>query len=143
MTVNKVILVARLGADPELKFLPSGIAVCSLRAATNRKWTDKEGKACEKTEWHRINVWGKQGEACGQHLRVGSMIFVDGEIESRTYTDKNGAERISFEIKARDVRFLGGKNDGQSRSQSPTEAMGYGSDSGYAEPGSEVNDLPF
>lgn len=144
--LNRVMLIGRLGADPEVKFLPSGAAVCNLRLATGKKWKDKDGNMQARTEWHRIVVWGAQAETCGSYLRKGSQVFIEGEIETREYTDKGqGERRYVTEVKARDVRFLGSRGDTQGQAPSSQPVFkGSNDDMGYGEPGaSDGEDLPF
>lgn len=109
--VNRIILVGRLGADPELSFLPAGTAVCKLSIATSRKRKDQSGQVQEETQWHRITVFGKSAEACGEYLSKGKQAYVEGRIEYNSWNDKDGNKRNSTEIIANDVQFLSGKND--------------------------------
>jgi single-strand DNA-binding protein len=108
MSVNKVILIGNLGKDPEVRFTPSGRAVARFSIATSDVWNDANGNRQERTEWHNIVVWGKQGETCGQYLAKGRQVFVEGSIRNRSYDDKNGNKRYITEIVAQNVRFLGG-----------------------------------
>ena len=108
MSVNKVILVGNLGKDPEVRFTGSGKAVCKFPLATSEVWNDAEGRKQERTEWHNIVVWGKQGENCGQYLSKGRQVYVEGAIRSHSYDDKDGNKRYMTEIIAQQVRFLGG-----------------------------------
>jgi single-strand DNA-binding protein len=108
MAVNKVILVGNLGKDPEVRFTGSGKAVCKFPLATSEVWNDAEGRRQERTEWHNIVVWGKQGENCGQYLAKGRQVYVEGSIRSHSYDDKDGNKRYMTEIIAQQVRFLGG-----------------------------------
>lgn len=116
-SVNKVILVGNLGADPELRYTPTSQPVCSLRVATTERFQSKTKGQQEKTEWHRVSVWGKQGEACAQHLSKGRQVYVEGRLETRSY-EKDGQKHYSTEINATSVVFLGGGEspaNGQSR----------------------------
>ncbi len=106
--VNKVILVGNLGADPDMRYTPSGQGVCELRVATSESWNDKNGQRQERTEWHRIVVWGKRAEVCSKYLSKGRQVYVEGRIQTRTYDDKDGNKRYITEIIAADVQFLGG-----------------------------------
>jgi single-strand DNA-binding protein len=106
--VNKVILVGHLGADPDMRYTPSGQGVCELRLATSESWNDKNGQRQERTEWHRIVVWGKRAEVCSKYLAKGRQVFVEGRIQTRSYDDKDGNKRYITEIIANDVQFLGG-----------------------------------
>lgn len=112
-SVNKVILVGNLGADPEVRYLPSGEAVVNLRLATTDKWKDKDGNAAEATEWHRVSFFGRQAEVCGQYLKKGSQIYVEGAIRTRKYTDKDGQEKYATEIRGERLQMLGGRRDGE------------------------------
>lgn len=107
MSVNKVILLGRLGQDPELKYTPNGSAVCSFSLATSENWVDKSGQKQERTEWHRIVVWGKLGELCNQYLAKGRQCFLEGRIQTRSWDDKEGQKRYTTEINATSVQFLG------------------------------------
>lgn len=106
--VNRVILIGNLGNDPEVRFTPSGQAVANFRIATNESWTDKSGTKQERTEWHRIVVWGKIGELCGQYLKKGRQCFVEGRMQTREWTDKEGKKNYTTEVVAQNVQFLGG-----------------------------------
>lgn len=108
-SVNKVILVGNLGRDPELKSLESGMAVCTFSLATNERWKDKSGEAQERTEWHRIVTWGKIAEACGKYLSKGRPVYVEGRLQTRSWTDPNHEDvtRYATEIVAQVVQFLG------------------------------------
>lgn len=107
--VNKVILVGNLGADPEVRFTPGGQSVANFRIATSESWQDKAGTKQERTEWHRIVVWGKLAELCGQYLKKGRQCYVEGKLQTREWTDKEGKKNYSTEVIAREVTFLGGK----------------------------------
>ena len=108
MSVNKVILIGNLGKDPEVRYTPNGRAVARFPIATSETWTDADSNRQERTEWHNIIVWGKQGETCGQYLAKGRQVFIEGSIRSRSFDDKNGNKRYVTEIVAQRVRFLGG-----------------------------------
>lgn len=142
--VNRVILVGRLGKDPEVRYTGSGAAVCTFTLATSKSWKDKDGNRQDKTEWHRIVAWGKTGELCGEYLSKGSQAYIEGEIESRSYQDKQGVDRYVTEIKAQTVQFLSPKNEvrgdvSQSRQQRPqNQDMGYEEAPGFTE-----QDIPF
>jgi single-strand DNA-binding protein len=108
--VNKVILVGNLGADPDMRFTPSGQGVCELRIATSESWNDKNGQRQERVEWHRVVVWGKRAEVCAKYLSKGRQVYVEGRIQTRNYDDKEGNKRYITEVIANDVQFLGGGN---------------------------------
>ncbi|PYT93079.1 MAG: single-stranded DNA-binding protein [Acidobacteria bacterium] len=109
MSVNKVILVGRLGRDPETRYTGSGQAVANFSVATDESYKDRNGERQKRTEWHKIVVWGKQAEIAQQYLKKGSLIFIEGRIQSREWQDKEGQKRTSFEIVATNFRMLGGR----------------------------------
>lgn len=111
MSINKAILVGRLGVNPELKNLDGGQSVCNFSVATSDTWTDKEGQRQEKTEWHRVTVWGKLAENCAQHLTKGREVYIEGRLQTREYDDPKleGVKRYSTDIVANTVQFLGPK----------------------------------
>ena len=111
MTVNKVILVCRLGRDPEVKYSQSGTAVCNFSAATSEKYKDKE-----TTEWHRIVSFGKTAEICGEYLKKGSQVYIEGRLQTREWEDKDGNKRYTTEIIANTVQFLDSKKSGAQES---------------------------
>ncbi len=112
MSVNKVILVGRLGRDPETRYTGGGQAVANFSVATDETYKDKAGERQKRTEWHKIVVWGKQAEIAQQYLKKGSLIFIEGRIQSREWQDKEGQKRTSFEVVATNFRMLGGRGDG-------------------------------
>ena len=99
-SVNKVILVGRLGADPEIRYTQSGQPVGSLRLATSENWTDRDGNRQERTEWHSVTVWGKQAELCGQYLAKGRQAYIEGRLQMREYTDREGVNRRAWDVVA-------------------------------------------
>ena len=149
--VNKVILIGHLGADPDMRYTPSGAGVCELRLATSESWKDKNGQRQERTEWHRIVVWGKTAEICAKYLAKGRQVFIEGRIQTRSYDDKEGQKRYITEIIAADVQFLGGggREGGAGRSAggrddgppppSDGDFGGYGGGGG----GGPDDDIPF
>ena len=112
MSVNKVILVGRLGRDPETRYTGGGQAVANFSVATDETYKDRNGERQKRTEWHKIVVWGKQAEIAQQYLKKGSLIFLEGRIQSREWQDKEGQKRTSFEIVANNFRMLGGRAEG-------------------------------
>ena len=114
-SVNKVILIGNLGADPEVKYTQSGKAVATLRIATNETWTDKDGQKQERVEWHAVTVWGRDAENAGQYLRKGSSVYVEGRLQSREYEDKEGVTRKVWEVQCDRMQFLGGRGDSDQR----------------------------
>jgi len=154
--VNKVILVGYLGADPDMRYTPSGQGVCELRLATSESWNDKNGQRQERTEWHRIVVWGKRAEICSKYLAKGRQVYVEGRIQTRNYDDKEGNKRYITEIIANDVQFLGGggREGGAGKGRSddapppPSDADfgGYGGGGGGGSGGGgggPDDDIPF
>src|SRR3982751_5026038 len=112
-SVNKVILIGNLGADPETRFLPSGEAVCNIRIATTEKWKDKaSGDMKEQTEWHRISLFGRQAEVAGEYLKKGSAVYIEGRIQTRKWQDKEGKDQYTTEIRADRMQLLGGRAGG-------------------------------
>src|ERR1700745_2937030 len=107
MSVNKAILIGNLGKDPEVRFTNNGQAVARFPIATSEVWTDGDGNRQERTEWHNIIVWGKQGETCGQYLAKGRQVYVEGSIRNRFYDDKSRKKEYITEIAAQRIRFLG------------------------------------
>jgi single-strand DNA-binding protein len=106
--INKVILIGNLGGDPELRFTQGGTAVANFSVATTQAFTDKEGAKQERTEWHRIVVWSKLAEVCGEHLRKGRQVYLEGRLQTREWQDKEGRRNFTTEIVADQVNFLGG-----------------------------------
>ena len=131
--VNKVILIGRLGADPELRSTPSGAQVCSLSIATSDTWV-KDGKREEKTEWHRVSLWGKQAEIANKYLKKGRMVYIEGRLQTRSWQDAQGQKRFSTDIIGNTLQFLeSAGNSGSRDSMDNTGAMNepQGPDSYY------------
>jgi len=117
-SVNKVIIVGNLGKDPEVRYMPSGDAVANITVATTDKWKDKQsGEQREQTEWHRISFFGKLAEIAGQYLHKGSQVYIEGKLQTRKYTDKDGVEKFATEIKADSMQMLGSRQGGDSGGQ--------------------------
>src|SRR3954467_7268212 len=127
MSVNKVILVGRLGQNPEVRYTPSGAAVANFSIATSESWMDKSGQKQEKTEWHRIVVWGKIAETCGQYLTKGRQVYIEGRLQTRQWQDKDGQTKYTTEVQAQTVQFLGG-NAGASAGAGGERSYGSGPD---------------
>ena len=142
--VNKVILVGNLGADPDLRYTPSNAAVCELRLATNESWTDRNGQKQERTEWHRIVVWGKRAEVVSKYLSKGRQVYVEGRLRTRSWDDKDGNKRYTTEIIANDVQFLGsgGAGGGRQPDDGPPPGEPDFGGGGFA-PGAPDDDIPF
>ena len=138
MSVNKVIILGRLGQDPELKHTPSGAVVCNLSLATTEAWNDKKtGQKQEKTEWHRVVMFGKIAELSNQYLKKGSQAFVEGKLQTRSWEDKDGNKRYTTEIVANSVQFIGAKNESSSE-QKPAEDYKPSEDADFA-----ADNIPF
>lgn len=125
MNVNKVIVCGRLGANPELKYLPDGRAAVNVSLATSERWTDKQGEKQERTEWHRIAFFGKGAEVINQYSAKGAILYVEGKLTTRKWTDKQGIERYTTEIIG-DQFQLGPRKDGQAASTTQDSAVGFG-----------------
>jgi len=111
--INKVILVGNLGADPETRAMPSGTTVANLRIATSESWRDKQsGEQQERTEWHRVVLFGRLGEIAAEYLKKGSQVYIEGSLRTRKWQDKQGQERYSTEIVGNDMQMLGGRGAG-------------------------------
>ncbi len=112
-SVNKVILIGRLGKDPETRYLPSGDAVTSVTIATTEKWKDKNGEMKEETEWHQVSLFNRLAEIAAKYLTKGSLVYIEGSIKTRKYTDKTGVEKYATGIKANTMNMLGSKETPQ------------------------------
>lgn len=144
-SLNKVQLIGRIGRNPEMRYTPSGQPVASFSVATDESYTNKEGQKVEKTEWHRIVVWGKQAEFVGNYLGKGRLIYVEGKLETRKWTDKDNVEKYTTEIKAEKVTALDPKPEGQQGAPAGAPAGGYEDDLGPAFPSeaSGMDSAPF
>ena len=111
-SVNKVIIVGRLGKDPELKYLPNGTAACKFSVATSESWTDKGGQKQEKTEWHNVVVWAKLAELANQYLKKGSQVYLEGKLQTDSWEDNSGNKRYSTSVIASSMQFLSPKSEG-------------------------------
>ncbi len=142
-SVNKVILVGNLGRDAELRYTPGGAAVATLNLATTEVWNDRNNQRQEKTEWHRVIVWGKQAESLQEYLTKGKQIYVEGRLQTRQWDDKDGHKRYTTEIKTNRVTLLGGagRGPGSGDMERATAPMSIG-DETPLEPMTE-DDIPF
>lgn len=137
-TVNKVILIGRLGADPEIRYTPSGRAVSNFRIATNETWKNKDGQQQERTEWHSIVIWDKQAEIAAEYLKKGSHVYIEGRLQTRSWEGQDGAQRRTTEIVAQRMQMLDKKGAATDESYVPEEPP---TDSGPDLGGND--DLPF
>lgn len=127
MSVNKVILIGRLGQNPEVRYTPSGAAVANFSIATSESWMDKSGQKQERTEWHRIVVWGKTAENCNQYLSKGRQVYIEGRLQTRQWQDKEGQTKYTTEVQAQTVQFLGsGERSPGARESDPASNYGSG-----------------
>ena len=144
--LNKVMLIGRLGSDPEIRYTPDGTAVANFSIATSEEWKDKNsGEKKERTEWHRIVAWRKLGELCGEYLSKGRQIYVEGRLQTRSW-EKDGVTRYTTEIVASDVQFLGAKDSANAGgSYINKSAAGESASGGPGPPDSETkaDDIPF
>lgn len=136
--LNKVQIIGRLGQDPDVRYMPSGKPVANLRIATSEKWT-KDGEKQERTEWHSVVMFDKLGEIAGEYLRKGSLVYVEGKLQTRKWADKEGKDRYSTEIVASQMQMLGGKQGGEraARPDSPSPQSRDAHDEGFDD------DIPF
>lgn len=151
--INKVIIVGNLGADPETSYTGSGLAITNMRIATSEQWTDKQsGEKQERTEWHRIKLFGKLAEIAGEYLKKGRQVYVEGRLQTDKYTDKDGVERFSTNIVAEVMQMLGGGSEGgqgggqqrQGGGQGRSQGGGYGGQQQrQAPPMDDPDDIPF
>ena len=137
-SVNKVILIGNLGRDPEIRFTPGGAQVCNFTLATNEQWKDKSGQRQERTEWHRIVVWGKQAEICKEYLAKGRQVYVEGSLQTREWNDRDGNKRTTTEIRAIRIQLLG-RADGARAEGAPAGPIG----SGAPDAQQGLHDYPF
>ncbi len=134
--LNKVILIGRLGADPEIRYTPDGTMVTNFRLATDEQWKTKTGEKAQKTEWHRIVTFRKLAEICGNYLTKGKLVYVEGKIQTRSWEDKEGVKRFITEIVASNMQMLDSKGQGK-------EQDGGWSDQAPASSGEGEEDVPF
>jgi len=132
--VNKVILVGRLGADPEVRYTAGGTAVAKFNLATSETWKDKDGGKQEKTEWHRVVAFGKLGETCGEYLSKGKQVYVEGKLQTRSWEDKDGNKKYTTEVNVSNMVMLGsGSGEGGKEFSASSESHG----------GPSEDDIPF
>ncbi|WP_165175030.1 single-stranded DNA-binding protein [Desulfovibrio sp. ZJ369] len=151
--LNKVMIIGRLGRDPELRYTQSGAPVASLSVATDESYTDRDGNKVERTEWHRVSVFQRQAETCANYLTKGSLVYVEGSLQTRKWQDQQGQDRYTTEIKAQRVQFLDRKSDreaprsqgGQAQPRQTPNRQGQDQDLGPAFPSEAANmdEVPF
>ncbi|MBQ9405844.1 MAG: single-stranded DNA-binding protein [Desulfovibrio sp.] len=136
--LNKVMLIGRLGRDPELRYTQNGTPVASLNVATDESYTDRDGNKVERTEWHRVSVFQRQAENCANYLAKGSLVYVEGSLQTRKWQDQQGQDRYTTEIKAQRVQFLERKGEREPGKSYPGEDyQGQPAPGGVAEQGSQ------
>ena len=143
-SLNKVILIGNLGADPELRYTPSGRAVVNFRMATTRQWNTQDGERREETEWHRIVAFSKLAEICGQYLKKGAPVYVEGRLQTRSWEDQNGMKRYTTEIVVNEMQMLGSRQQNEPAADAPGGTGGAAPEATPAapDPGAD-DDLPF
>jgi len=139
-SVNKIVLVGHLGADPESRFTPSGVAVSTFNMATNESWKNKEGEYEDRTEWHRIVLYGKAAETASEYMKKGQLAYVEGRIRTRSWEDKDGMTRYTTEVLGDRFTMLGRKSE--NKSTAPAET-GASASAGAGGGGGDDDDLPF
>ena len=137
--INKAILVGNLGSDPELRYTQSGTAVATLSIATSRQWKDKDGQKQEETEWHRVAVWDKIAEFCGNYLKKGMKVYIEGRIQTRKWQDSDGKDKYTTEIVAHTVQNLSPKQE----NEPPSQNQQRGQQELYPNAESVGDDVPF
>lgn len=148
--LNKVILIGRLGKDPETRYMPNGEAVCNFSVATSESWKDQSGQRQERIEWHNITMYRRLAEIAGQYLKKGSQVYLEGKIQTRKYTDKNGVERTAYDIIVNEMKMLGsGNNDGQqaqsvqAETPTPPRRQAPAAPAAPVDGNDESDDIPF
>ena len=144
MSVNKVILLGRVGSDPEVKYMPSGNAVLNLSIATNRKFKNQEtGSYEDKTEWHRVVFFNKPAETIGQYIKKGQQLYVEGRLQTRKWQDKDGVEKYSTDIISDNFTFIGSKSDTADNNQFENKSSKNSNDFNQDVPAQQDDDIPF
>ena len=138
-SVNKVIVLGRAGKDPESRFFSDGTAVCNVSVATSETWKDKEtGERKESTEWHNVTFRAKLAEIAGQYLKKGSLVYIEGRLQTRKWQDKSGQDRYTTEIVANEMKMIGPKPEGQQATQAPRQAPQQAAQDDWGD-----SDVPF
>lgn len=144
--INKVILIGNLGADPEVRYMPSGNAVTNVNLATSESWKDKQsGQMQERTEWHRVVFFNRLAEIAGEYLRKGSKVYIEGSLRTRKWQGQDGQDRYTTEIVASEMQMLDGRGGEGGGYQQPSQGGGYapqGGDMGYGQPQQQYNQAP-
>ena len=139
-TINKVILIGRLGADPDVRYTPSGQAVATLSIATNEVWKDQDGNNQERTDWHRVVLWRRQAEVAGEYLKKGHRVYIEGQLRTRSWDDKDGVKRWTTEVIAQNMQLLESRQSaGAGAPMEPPPLP----DEDIPDSGASEDDLPF
>jgi single-strand DNA-binding protein len=149
--VNKVVLVGRLGRDPEMRYTGAGTAVANFSVATDERWNTRDGESQNRTEWHNIVVWSKLAEICNQYLTKGKLVYIEGRLQTRDWEDRDGNKRRTTEIVATEMKMLGARSEGPPRENDPPQrgeesdegAKGSGEATGPMDVGITDDDIPF
>lgn len=141
--LNKVILIGRLGRDPECRYMPNGDAVCNFSVATSEKWKDQSGQPKERTEWHSITMHRKLAEVAAQYLKKGSQVYIEGRIQSRKYTGKDGIERTAYDIVAGEMKMLDSKPSSGAEQHNPPPPPHHQAPAAPAKPVDDTDGIPF
>jgi single-strand DNA-binding protein len=145
-SLNKILLIGHLGKDPEIRYTPDGAAVASFSIATSENFTDKNGTRQERTEWHSIKAFGKLADICKQYLTKGRQVYIEGRIQTREYTDREGIKRRFTEVLANQMIMLGSRSQGADAGVQPMESVARpvaDADQAFGDPGITDNDIPF
>lgn len=143
MSVNKVILIGRLGADPETRYMQNGDAVTNINLATTETWKNQNGEKQEKTEWHRCTFYRKLAEIAGEYLKKGVLVYIEGKLETRKWNDKNGIDRYTTGIIVEDMEMLGGKPTGQNNATTSQPNNQSSKQPQQSQGGFDDDDIPF
>jgi single-strand DNA-binding protein len=145
-SLNKILLIGHLGKDPEIRYTPDGAAVASFSIATSDNFTDKNGTRQERTEWHSVKAFGKLADICKQYLNKGKQVYIEGRIQTREYTDREGIKRRFTEVIANQMIMLGSRSQGVDTGVQPMESVARpvaDADQAFGDPGITDNDIPF
>jgi len=143
-TINKVLIIGRLGKDPDMRYAPSGTAIASFSVATNHSVKDAEGSWNEQTEWHNVKTFGRQAEFVGEYLKKGRQVFVEGRLQTSSWEDQSGQKKYRTEIIASNVQFIGSKSESEASGPAPAkDEPAPAEDNQAPEPPAEEEDLPF
>jgi single-strand DNA-binding protein len=141
--LNKVILIGRLGADPEMRYTADGTPVATFNLATSESFKNRDGSKVDQTEWHRIVAWRKLGEICGEYLKKGKLVYIEGKIQSREYEARDGGKRRTFQILANSMKMLGGSGDSSSSGHRNQGSRQPGDDDDFVHEPYDDDDIPL